>query len=45
MNASATFVVRLAMPVIARRLTEHQVLTTALFIAGAVFIGGFSRAL
>ena len=42
--ASATFVVRLAMPAIARRLTEHQVLTTALFIAGAVYIAfPFSR--
>ena len=42
--ASATFVVRLAMPLIARRLSEHQVLTTALFIAGAVYIAfPFSR--
>src|SRR5207253_5626770 len=35
--ASATFVVRLAMPLISQRLTEHQVLTAALFVAGAVF--------
>jgi MFS family permease len=42
--ASATFVVRLAMPLIARRLTEHRVLTAALFIAGAVYIAfPFSR--
>jgi MFS family permease len=42
--ASATFVVRLAMPLIARRLTEHQVLTAALFIAGAVYmVFPFSR--
>ena len=42
--ASATFVVRLAMPLIARQLGEHQVLTTALFIAGAVYIAfPFSR--
>jgi len=42
--ASATFVVRLAMPLIARRLSEHQVLTAALFIAGAVYIAfPFSR--
>ena len=42
--ASATFVVRLAMPLIARRFSEHQVLTTALFIAGAVYIAfPFSR--
>jgi MFS family permease len=42
--ASATFTVRLAMPLIARWLTEHQVLTAALFIAGAVYIAfPFSR--
>jgi len=42
--ASATFVVRLAMPLIARRFREHQVLTAALFIAGAVYIAfPFSR--
>jgi MFS family permease len=41
---SATFVVRLAMPVITRRLTEHQVLTAALFIGGLVYIAiPFSR--
>ncbi len=33
--AAATFVVRLAMPVIARRLSEYQVLTVALFLGGA----------
>lgn len=37
--AAATFVVRVAMPLIARRLTEHQVLTTTLFIAGVVYLG------
>jgi MFS family permease len=36
--AAATFVVRLAMPAIARRLTEHQVLTAALFVAGGVYL-------
>lgn len=36
--AAATFAVRLAMPAIARRLTEHQVLTVALFAAGAVYL-------
>ncbi|MEP7180611.1 MAG: MFS transporter [Betaproteobacteria bacterium] len=36
--AAATFVVRLAMPAIARRATEHQVLTGALFVAGAVYL-------
>ena len=42
--ASATFVVRLSMPLIHRRLSEHQVLTAALFIAGAVYIAfPFSR--
>jgi MFS family permease len=42
--ASATFVVRLLMPLIARRLTEHQVLTTALFIGGLVYLAfPFSR--
>jgi MFS family permease len=35
--AGATFVVRLAMPWIARRLSELQVLTAALFIAGAAY--------
>jgi MFS family permease len=37
--AAATFVVRLAMPALARRLSEHQVLTAALFLGGAVFLG------
>lgn len=42
--ASATFVVRLAMPVIMRRLNEHQVLTAALLIGGAVYLAiPFSR--
>ena len=42
--AAATFVVRVAMPVIARRLSEHQVLTTALFLGGAVYLAiPFSR--
>ncbi len=42
--AAATFVVRLAMPAIARRLTEHQVLTAALFVAGGVyFVFPFSQ--
>ncbi len=36
--ATATFLVRLAMPAIARRVTEHQVLTAALFVAGAVYL-------
>src|SRR5207237_1547453 len=41
---SDKFVVALAMPLIARRLSEHQVLTAALFIAGAVYIAfPFSR--
>jgi MFS family permease len=35
--AAATFVVRLAMPAIGRRVTEHQVLATALLGAGAVY--------
>lgn len=42
--ASATFIVRLATPVIARRLSEHQVLTVALFLGGAVYVAiPFSR--
>ena len=42
--AAATFLVRLTMPIISRHLTAHQVLTTALFIGGAVFIAfPFSR--
>ena len=36
--ASATFVVRLAMPLITRRLTEYQVLTLALFVGGSVYL-------
>ena len=36
--AAATFVVRLAMPLIARRLSEQQVLTAALFVAGIVYL-------
>jgi MFS family permease len=35
--AAATFVVRLVMPWIARRLTEFEVLTTALFVAGGAY--------
>jgi MFS family permease len=42
--ATATFVVRLLMPLIARRVSEHQALTAALFVAGAVYIAyPFSR--
>ncbi|MET0346729.1 MAG: MFS transporter [Casimicrobiaceae bacterium] len=42
--AAATFVVRLAMPVIARRLSEYQVLTVALFLGGAIYLAiPFSR--
>jgi MFS family permease len=42
--AAATFVIRLAMPLVARRLTEHQVLTVTLFIAGMVYFAfPFSR--
>jgi len=36
--AAATFVVRLLMPRIARRLAEQQVLIGALFVAGAVYV-------
>jgi MFS family permease len=36
--AAATFVVRLAMPVLARYATEHQVLTSSLFVAAAVYL-------
>ena len=36
--AAATFVVRIGMRRIARRLTEHQVLTGALLLAGAVYL-------
>jgi len=35
--AAATFVVRFFMPTIARRLREHQVLSVALLLAGAVY--------
>jgi MFS family permease len=35
--AAATFLVRLAMPVVARRMSEQQVLTVALFVAGAAY--------
>jgi len=35
--AAATFVVRLVMPWIARRLSEFEVLTAALFVAGAAY--------
>ena len=35
--AVATFTVRLVMPRIARRFTEFEVLTTALFVAGAAY--------
>lgn len=42
--AAATFMVRLAMPLLSRQLTEHQILTTTLFIAGVVFLAfPFSR--
>ena len=42
--AAATFLVRIAMPLLARRLSEHQVLTTALFLGGLVFLAiPFSR--
>ena len=42
--ASATFTIRLAMPLIARRLPEHRVLTLALYVAAAVYLAiPFSR--
>ena len=42
--ASATFAIRLAMPLIARRLPEHRVLTLALYVAAAVYLAiPFSR--
>jgi MFS family permease len=42
--ASATFVVRLLMPLIARRLGEHHVLTGALFIGSLTYLAfPFSR--
>jgi MFS family permease len=36
--AAATFAVRFSMPAISRRLSEQQVLTAALLIAGAVYL-------
>jgi MFS family permease len=36
--AAATFVVRLAMPAIARRVDEHQVLSGALVVAGMAYL-------
>lgn len=36
--AAATFVIRLLMPAIVRHRNEHQVLTGALFISGAVYL-------
>jgi len=36
--AAATFAVRFSMPAISRRLTEQQVLTAALLLAGAVYL-------
>jgi len=42
--ATATFVVRLAMPLYVRRLTEHQILSATLIIAGLVYLAiPFSR--
>jgi predicted MFS family arabinose efflux permease len=42
--AAATFTVRLAMPAIARRMSEHRVLTTALYVAAIVYVAlPFSR--
>ena len=42
--ASATFTIRLAMPLIAKRLPEHRVLTLALYVAAAVYLAiPFSR--
>ena len=42
--ASATFTIRLAMPMIAKRLPEHRVLTLALYVAAAVYLAiPFSR--
>ena len=35
--ALATFAIRFTMPAIARRVNEQQVLTSAMFVAGAVF--------
>jgi MFS family permease len=36
--AAATFVVRLATPLLIRRFSEHQVLTLTLFVAGFVYL-------
>jgi hypothetical protein len=36
--AAATFIVRLAMPFVVRRATEHQVLTGSLFVAAGVYL-------
>ena len=42
--AAATFAVRFAMPLIARRVSEYHVLATALFSAGVFYLGfPFSR--
>jgi predicted MFS family arabinose efflux permease len=42
--AAATFIVRLAMPAIARRVSEHGVLTAALYVGAIVFLAfPFSR--
>jgi MFS family permease len=42
--AAATFAVRLAMPAIARRMSEHAVLTSALYIGALVYVAlPFSR--
>jgi len=42
--AAATFTVRLAMPIIARHLSEQRVLTTALYIGAVVYLAlPFSR--
>jgi len=36
--AAATFIVRLAMPLLSRRFSEHRVLTFALFVGGSVYL-------
>lgn len=42
--AAATFIVRLAMPAIARRVSEHGVLTSALYVGAIVYLAlPFSR--
>lgn len=44
--AAATFTIRLAMPLIAVRVPEHRVLTTALYLAAVVYLAiPFSRSL